>query len=183
MEWYTYIILLFHTNQQKINTCYYITQVCRCPDNTYNFKTDWDIFNRFRLRHFQVFSMIYCYLNTSNKRLGKTSKVEYAPKSREEALIWKLWYFLKVFVGYWKVIWCYLVLFSVTKKFFFKKKKICAKVTGLLHKPTCKKLNECLFLLRAPVKKLEYLVSSRGAYSNFFSREYNWNKKEKHLLC
>ena len=132
------------------------------------------------------------YCKNSNKRLGKTSEVEYAPKiskvkysptylkSCEEALIWKLWCYLKVFVGYWKVIWCYLVLFSVTKKFF---KKSDAKVTGLLHKPACKKLNKRLFLLRAPVKKVEYLISSRGGYSNFFSTVYNWNKKENHLLC
>ena len=134
--------------------------------------------------------MVCCYLHTVKIPIsiwGNFQKLHKHPNPGRK----RLWCYLKVLVGYWKVIWCYLVLFSVTKKFFNFKTSY-AKITGLLYKLAYKrwlhflffeKLNKCLFLFRVPVKKLEYLITIRGTYSKFFSRAYNWNKKEKHLLC
>ena len=140
--------------------------------------------------------MIYCYLNTVKIPIsvwGKLQKLNMHPKFQKlniHPLIWNpvrkhlfencgvIWKCLLVIGKFFGVTWCCLVSL---KRFFFKKKSD-ANVTGLLHKPTCKKLNKRLFLLRAPVKKLEYLICRPGGYSNFFSRVYNWNKKKNHLL-
>ena len=83
--------------------------------------------------------VVYCYPNTVKIPISvwvnrKTSNVKWAPESCEEALIWKIWCYLRVLIT-WKlfgVTWCCLVFY-----FIFKKSNM--KATFLLHKPACKK--------------------------------------------
>ena len=117
--------------------------------------------------------MIYCYLNTvkiPTSIWGKLQKLNMHPNPGSKHLFENcgvIWKCLLVIGKLFGVTWCCLV----SLKSFLKKSD--AKVTGLLHKPACKKPNKRLFLLRAPVKKVEYLISSWGGYSNFFSTVYN----------
>ena len=125
-----------------------------------------------RLRH-KVFSMIYCYLNTVKIPIsvwGKPQKLNMHPNPVRKHLFENcgvIWKYLLVIGKFFGVTWCCLVSL---KSFFFKKKSD-AKVAGLLHRPAYKKLNKRLFLLRAPVKKLEYLISRRGGYSVGYTTE------------
>ena len=63
------------------------------------------------------------------------------------ALIWKIWFFVKMLAGYLKVIWCHLVLFKSFLLYF----KCNVKVTCLPHKPTCKKQLFSLRTLYIPI--------------------------------